>query len=174
MISREILYAILQGLPVQYLEHLDVSWRVFARRIAKARREGHGPTAALRIAFNEAEYHELRKFKQAAQHIIPVMQISGLSYRQRETLIVLREAGTASLAQLCRVLAQDRSNTYRRLNALVRKGYAVKFFQPGGVYYHAVSSPMQKSIKVAVNQLLDELVAEANALDIDMSPPQYL
>jgi predicted transcriptional regulator len=87
----------------------------------------------------------------------------GLSYRQKEALIALRVAGVASLAQLSRVLLQDRSNTHKRLNALVSKGYAMKFFRPGGIYYFAVPHRVEKSLKISVNDLLNNLIEESAA-----------
>lgn len=165
MISREMLYALLQGLPEKYFAHLDAPWHYIARLINIELKHGRDPISAVKAAFARTEGYSREKIKEALLNVLPVMQIPGLSYRQREALIALRSAKdkTASLAQLCRILAQDRSNTRRRLNALVQKGLAVKFFQPGGAFYFAISSPMEKSLKLAVNQFMNDLIKEFSA-----------
>ena len=160
MISRELLYAILQGLPEKYLAHLDAPWPLIARRINIELSQGRDPISALKSAFARTGEYERQKIREALLQIVPVMQIPGLSYRQREALVALRSAKTASLAQLCRILSRERSNTYRSMSALVKKGLAIKFFQPGGVYYFAVPSRLEKSVKIAVNQFISELMKE--------------
>ena len=163
MISREMLYALLQGLPEKYFAHLDAPWHFIARLIDIELKQGRDPITALKAAFARTNDYSRQKIKETLLNVMPVMQIPGLSYRQREALIALRSVKSASLAQLCRILAQDRRNLYRRLNALVSKGLALRFYQPGGVFYFAISSPMEKSLKIAVNQFLDELTKEFSA-----------
>ena len=163
MISREMLYALLQGLPEKYFAHLDAPWHFIARLIDIELKAGRDPITALKAAFARTNDYSRQKIKETLLNVMPVMQIPGLSYRQREALIALRSVKSASLAQLCRILAQDRRNLYRRLNALVSKGLAVRFYQPGGVFYFAITSPMEKSLKLAVNQFLEELIKEFSA-----------
>jgi len=163
MISREMLYALLQGLPEKYFAHMDAPWHFLARLINLELKAGRDPISALKAAFARTNDFSRQKIKETLLNVMPVMQIPGLSYRQREALIALRSVKSASLAQLCCILAQDRRNLYRRLNALVKKGLAFRFYQPGGVFYFALPSPMEKSLKLAVNQFLDELIKEYSA-----------
>ncbi|MEX2161096.1 MAG: helix-turn-helix domain-containing protein, partial [Anaerolineales bacterium] len=160
MLSREMLYAILQGLPYKYFQHLDAPWPLIAKRINLCLDEGLDPVSALKAAFKWMGPYERRTVKETLLLVAPVMHIPGLSYRQREVLVALRSAKIASLSQLCRTLAQDRGNTHRRLAALVSKGLAVRFFQPGGAFYFAIPAPMEKSVKLAVNQFIDDLTDE--------------
>lgn len=82
----------------------------------------------------------------------------------------MRVAGVASLAQLSRVLLQDRSNTHKRLSVLVNKGFVMKFFRPGGIYYFAVPHRVDKSLKISVNDLLNKLIEES-ASEAQPNPP---
>jgi predicted transcriptional regulator len=163
LISREMLYALLQGLPEKYFAHMDAPWHFLARLINLELKAGRDPISALKAAFARTNDFSRQKIKETLLNVMPVMQIPRLSYRQREALIALRSVKSASLAQLCCILAQDRRNLYRRLNALVRKGLAIRFYQPGGVFYFATSAPMEKSLKLAVNQFLDELIKQYSA-----------
>jgi len=97
------------------------------------------------------------------------MNLPGLSYRQKEALITLRSVGVASLAQLSRVLLQDPSNVRKRLLALVKKGYVLRFFRQGGIHYYAIPQKMEKSIKHSVNDLMNSLIAKAAS---EKSPQQ--
>ena len=144
---------------------MDAPWGFLATLINLEIKAGRPPIEALRAAFARTNDYSRQKIKETLLNVMPVMQIPGLSYRQREALIALRSVKdkSASLAQLCCILAQDRSNTRRRLNALVKKGLAVKFFQPGGAFYFAIPSPLEKSVKLAVNQFLDDLIQEFSA-----------
>jgi hypothetical protein len=170
MISIELLHALLQGLPSKFLEHLNPPWPLIATRIQLQIDEGEDPVSALKFAFMSTKDYERRSIRETLLQVLPVMQIPGLSYRQREALIALRSAKTASLSQLCQVLAQDRGNTFRRMGALVNKGLAFKFYRPGGVYYFAVLTPMEKSAKVAVSHFIDELIREASAGEFPAAP----
>jgi hypothetical protein len=133
MISREMLYALLQGLPEKYFAHMDAPWHFLARLINLELKAGRDPISALKEAYARTNDFSRQKIKETLLNVFPVMQIPGLSYRQREALIALRSVRSASLAQLCCILAQDRRNLYHRLTALTRKGLAIKFYQPGGV-----------------------------------------
>jgi len=161
MLTLETLYALLQGLPAKYLDFLDPPWPPFCQRIENALKQGMNPLAALQFALDAMNDWGRSMLKKALSQVRPVMNLHGLSYRQKEALIALRYAGVASLAQLSRILVQDRSNTRRCLLALVNKGYAVRFFRPGGVYYFAIPSRIEKSIKVSVNELLNKMIDES-------------
>ncbi len=160
MLTLDMLYAVLQGLTSNYLGHLDRVWISFCVRIQLALEEGKDPISALKLAFQKAQPWELYSMKEALREVMPVMRLPGLSYRQKETLIALRCAKVASLSQLTRVLLEDRSNTHKRLTVLVRRGLAVKFFQPDGVYYFAVPAPLEKEVKSAVSQMIDQFLEE--------------
>jgi len=158
MISRDLLYAILLGLPDKFLEFLAAPWPFIATLIRLARERNAGPVAALQYAVHRLGVNGRGMLRKALQRVAPVMSLPGLTYRQREALLALRSLHTASLRQLCSVLLQDRSNIHRRMAALVRKGYAIKFMQPNGVFYMAVDEPLQKGERAAINKFLDELI----------------
>jgi hypothetical protein len=171
MLTLETLYALLQGLPAKYLDFLDPPWPPFCQRIENALKQGMDPLAALQFALDAMNAWGRSMLKNALSQVRPVMNLPGLSYRQKEALIALRYAGVASLAQLSRVLVQDPSNTRKRLMALVNKGYAMRFFRPGGVYYFAIPSRIDKSLKISVNELLNDLI-DASALEAQPNLPQ--
>lgn len=158
MITRRLLHAIILGLPEEFLQHLPPPWPLIARLIHMARREGASPANALRYAFFRLGATGRATLRTGLAVIWPVMHIPGLSYRQREVLIVLRALRTASLAQVCTLVLQDRSNTFRRLAALVSKELAIKFNKASGVFYMAVEVPLTRAEKAAINQILDQLV----------------
>lgn len=162
MLSLDTLYAVMQGLPVDRLQHLkDTPWRVLCWRIERELAAGHPPLLALQNALKDLGDWERQHIRQALAHVLPVMHIPGLSYRQRQALITLRYLGSASLTQLSYTLMADRSNTHRRLQALVHRGLALKFSQPGGVCYMAITNPLSKEIKRSVQSILDALIQEA-------------
>lgn len=167
MLTFEMLYAVLQGLPPKFLDFLDLPWQLLCARIQRALRAGVPPLHSLKYALREANASEKMAMKRALTEVLPVLQIAGLSFRQKEALIALRYAGTASLAQLSRVLVQDRGNTHRRLSSLVKKGYAVKFFRPDGIYYFAVHTPIDQSLKAEVHEIFNALLTESASLPVD-------
>lgn len=161
MLTLDLLYAVMLGLPSKDLHHLnETAWRVLCSRIERFLASGHDPLTALKLALETAGDWERTELRKALQQVLPVMSIPGLSYRQRQALIALRYVKTASLTQLAYTLMTDRSNTHRRLQALVRRGLAIKFSQPGGVRYMAVTTPLPKHVKLGVQQLLDELLQD--------------
>jgi hypothetical protein len=158
MLSLDMLYAVLQGLPPKYLNHLEWPWPQFCERIARSLNSGADAAAALRSAVNSCSPSQLAAIKKSLREIEPVMHLPGLTYRQREALIALRNSKTASLAHLTHILALDRSNIHRSLSALIKKGYAIRFFRPGGVHYMAIDSPIEKSVKLAAFQMITEIL----------------
>ena len=81
-----------------------------------------------------------------------VLQLPGLTYRQKEVLMVLRSMGPAPLPRLNRALKMDRSNLRRRLVALVHKGYVVKFLHPRGTHYFAPAAQVDKSLHSSIRE----------------------
>ncbi len=160
MITLEIIYALLQGLPVKYLDFLEPPWPPFCLRIEHALKDGVEPMEALKYALDSLNEWGRGQLRKALSNVRPVLELPSLSYRQKEALIAMRSAGVASLAQLGRVLMQDRSNLLKRITVLVNKGYAMKFFRQGGVYYYALPHRLEKSLKISVFELLDILIAE--------------
>jgi hypothetical protein len=160
MLTLDLLYALLRGLPAKYLDFLDPPWPPFCQRVENALKEGKDPLAALQFALDAMNPWARGMLQKLLSQIGPAMSLPGLTYRQKEALIALRYAGVASLAQLSRVLVQDPSNTYKRLAVLVAKGYAAKFFRKAGVFYFAVSSPLDPSLKHSVHELLTRLINE--------------
>lgn len=158
MLTFEMLFAVLQGLPSSNLDHLDKVWIWLCGNIQLAREKGSDPLSALKIAIQQAEYWQILAMKESFEKARAVMQLPGLSYRQKEALIALRVAGVASLAQLNRVLMQDRAHTHKRLAALVKKGLAVKFFRPNGVYYFAIPGRLESSVRSAAHQVVTDLM----------------
>lgn len=161
MITLEVIHALLLGLPSKRLEHLDrTPWGVLCWRIEHNLKNGKEPLAALKQALEDAHEGERSVLRQALAQVLPVMSLPGLTYRQKQALIALRYAKSASLTQLSHTLMADRSNTHRRLQALVRRGLAIKFSQPRGIYYMAVSAPLSKEIKLGIQRILDQLLDE--------------
>ncbi|MEX2144413.1 MAG: helix-turn-helix domain-containing protein [Anaerolineales bacterium] len=161
MLTIEMLYAVLQGLPSAHLDFLDPPWPIFCQRIERALKAGLDPLTALKSALDNMGDWEALMLRKALAQSISVLPITDLSYRQKEALIALRYAGVASLAQLSRVLLQDPANTHKRLAVLVKKGFAMKFFRPGGIHYFAVPGPIERSLKVSIKELLNELTQKA-------------
>lgn len=155
MLILEMIFALLQGLPADHLDHLDRAWYLLAVRIQRGLKDGRTPIDALYDALcNSTQWERdayLRFFTQQA----PVLALPDLTPRQKDALIALRYSGTCSLVQLVRILALDRSYTRRLLDALVEKGYAVKYFRRDGAYYLAIASPLSDDSKRQVSELMD-------------------
>ncbi|MEX2162300.1 MAG: hypothetical protein WD751_10360 [Anaerolineales bacterium] len=163
MLTLEILYALLQGLPAKYLDFLEPPWPPFAQRIENALAAGLSPMQALQDALDSMNDWAKGQLRKMLSQVHPVMALPGLTYRQKEALIALRACGVASLAGLGRYLMADRSNLHKRLAVLVRKGYALRFFRSGGVSYYAVPSRMDRPLKTSIHDLLTKLIEESAA-----------
>lgn len=161
MISRELLLAILQGLPRKYFNILEPPWIGMALRIDANLLQGQSPLQALQNAYQDMGPHGRKRLRQTLQQVLPVMQLPGLTYRQREILIVLRSLKCASLSQVCAILTHDRRNTHHRLNALVAKGHAVRIHQPNGIHYMAIQKPLGREVKQGINDFIQDLIHEA-------------
>jgi len=169
MLTMEIIYALLQGLPAKYLDFLEPPWPPFCLRLEQALKNGATPVEALSYAIESMNDWGRSQLNKTLLEVRPVMNLPGLSYRQKEALITLRSVDVASLAQLSRVLLQDPSNVRKRLLALVKKGYILRFFRQGGIHYYAIPQKMEKSIKHSVNDLMNSLIAKAAS---EKSPQQ--
>ena len=142
MLTLDMLFAVLQGLPADHLKHLHRPWYLLAWRIERGLKEGLDPVSALHAALSNSHKWEREHYLRAFEHEEPVLALPDLTQRQKEALVALRYAGASSLTQLTRVLAQDRSNTRRRLDFLVEKGYAFKYFANEGACYMAITAPI--------------------------------
>lgn len=160
MLTIEMLFAILQGLPSAYYAHLTPRLKVFCDRIRARVRAGDSPPLALTRAFEEATEWERGDIKQMLTQSATVMHLPGLSRLEKETLLALRHAKTASLAQLSHALQRDRSNTFRRLAAIVKKGHAIRFYNLSGLIYIAVDKPLDKKTRRAIHLTLSQIFVQ--------------
>lgn len=163
MLTLDLLFAVLRGLPASYLSHLELPWRVFCGRIQRALDLGQPPMAALKQALEHATEDEVLRLCKAIGEVNGVALLPDLSFRQRQALVALRYQNVASLSHLSRLLNWDRAHTYHRLSALVRKGYALKFYGDNGPSYLAIYEPVQSSVKYEAFQLIQEFVAQLRA-----------
>jgi len=171
MLNLDTLYAVLQGVPVGRLQHLkDTPWHTICRRIERHLKDNQPPLEAVQAALQECGEWERRHLRQALAHVLPVMHIPGLSYRQRQALVTLRYLGSASLTQLSHTLMADRSNTHRRMQALVRRGLVLKFSQPGGVCYVPITRPLPREVKRGLQRILATLIREATTATTPTQP----
>lgn len=160
MLSIDLLYAVLQGLPSAHLQHLDHPWRIFCRDVEQALKGGQPPVAALRFALENSLDWQVTAIKKALAQASVVRQLSKLSHRQKELLVALRVAQVASLSQLCCSTLQDKGHAHRRLQVLVQHGHALKFYKPGGVFYMAVNAPISRHARSEVNSYILQLMNE--------------
>lgn len=171
MLTLEVLYAVLLGLPVDRLKHLkDTAWKVLCSRIERNLASGDDPLSALKVALADAKDWERTELRKLFTEILPVMSLPRLTYRQKEALIALRYAKSASLTQLCHALMADRSNTRRRMEALVRAGYALQFSQPNGINYMAIAAPLPSKLKHGIKAALDQIRVELGVV-AELNPP---
>src|SRR3990172_2203912 len=110
MLTLEMLFAVLQGLPASFLTQLDSSWQTFCGRLEFALRRHTDPLEALKNALLGASQQEIRYLGRALAMAESVMGLPGLSARQKQVLIVLRYEHAASLSRLHKLLNWDRSN----------------------------------------------------------------
>lgn len=161
MLTIDVIHALLLGLPAKQLRHLERSaWAALAHRIEHKLRFEPDPLLALKAALDNAGDSNRSELFKALAFVLPVMVIPRLSYRQREALIALRYLKSASLTHLSHTLMADRSNTNRRMLALVRRGLAIKFAQPGGTYFMAIDRPDSRELKRGIRKLLNDLMQE--------------
>ncbi len=156
MLTLDVLYAVLQGLHPSHFSHLDGIWQVFCADIHKAIKEGRDPVTAFKSTLDQAQYGILWGIEQALSQILSVSDLPGLTFRQKEALSALRHAKVASLAQLSRTLLADPSNTQKRLNALIKRGFVGKFFRQGGIFYYAIAAPLDRSTRSSIYKIIGE------------------
>lgn len=154
MLTQEMIFALLQGLPADHLDYLDRPWFLLAKRIERAMKEGQDPYTALHSALTNSHEWERQAYLRAFLQEEPVLALPDLTPRQKDALIALRYSGACSLQQLSRILALDRSYTRRLLEVLIEKGYAIKYFRRDGPYYLAISSPMSDQARSQVTELM--------------------
>ena len=154
MLTLEMLFAVLHGLPADHLDYLDRPWYLLAKRIERAMKEGQDPYSALHSALVNSHEWERQTYLRAYLQEEPVMALPDLTPRQKDALIALRYAGACSLQQLSRILALDRSYTRRLLEVLIEKGYAIKYFRREGTYYLAISSTMSDQARSQIAELM--------------------
>jgi hypothetical protein len=173
MLTLDLLRAVLHGLPPVHLTHLQRPWQRFCSHIHHHLRMGHPPLEALKLALDGATDDELALLTQAVSEIRGVMRLSDLSFRQKQALAALRVERVATLAFLSRTLNWDRSHTYHRLAALVKKGYALKFYGDHGATYFAIDTPQDRSVAYDAFQIiLDHIIKLMQ--DRERSLQQYL
>lgn len=165
MLTLEVLYAVLSGLSPEHLTHLSDPWRSFCYEIWDARRSGVGIIASLRRAFQSLHPYHKQILSKSFKDMPAILNIRGLSRRQKETLVALRNANVASLGELSAALMQDPSNLRKRLEFLTKKGLALKFYRKGSVYYYALPAPIQKDVKASVHQMLASVLSSAASTD---------
>jgi predicted transcriptional regulator len=164
MLTLDLLFAVLQGLPASFLDQLDPAWQDFCRRLEFALQRHTDPLEALKEALQKASQREIRYLGRALAKAESVMSLPGLSARQKQALIVLRYEHAASLSRLHKLLNWDRSNTYRCLAALIKKGYVAKFQGESGPGYYAIERNLDNNTKSLafkfIHYYLWELMAE--------------
>lgn len=158
MLTLETLYAVLQGLPLEYLHHLDNGLQAFCYQLRVALDQGQPPLEAFRSTVTGAIFGVRSALVRMLGHMIAVAQIPGLSHRQRQALIALRYSKSISLVKLSLVLQQDRSNLHKCMEVLVRKGHALKFLQPRGAVYIPIVASLDHATKVSINHFIAELM----------------
>jgi len=161
MLTLDMLYAVLQGLPPSYLTYLDAPLAYFCGRIHAALNNGHDPISALNLALKNSGPSAIQNIKKIFAQTKPVMHIPGLTFAQRQVLVALRYAKVASLSQLSHALVMDRANTNRRLIALAKKGLVLKFYSKGGAYYLPIPAPLDKKVKREVYRLINDQLKAA-------------
>jgi hypothetical protein len=159
MLTFDLLWAILQGLPVLFIDRvIGRDWVQFCLRIERARRAGLDPVSALKHALQEADRWQLRSRRAMFEKFQPILKIPGLTYRQRELLFTVSVSGPCDLPKLTMLLAQDRSHIHRRLGGLVAKGLIVKFGRQDGIFYFAPTLRLDRSQKTATFRLIMEVL----------------
>ncbi|MEX1071413.1 MAG: hypothetical protein WEC37_02205 [Anaerolineales bacterium] len=164
MLTLDMLYAVLQGVPAKFFDHLDRPWSAFCENIAKALADGSPPADALRFAIQQSEGWQMDSIRSLLVATSQAMHVRGLSYRQRELLLALRTAKVTTLTHLSHITAQDTSNTHKRLAILVARGHALKFYRPGGPHYFALTVPLSREFRKEIHAVLLPLLEDPNNL----------
>lgn len=165
MLTLETLFAVLQGLPSSFLTGLDPSWQAFCCRLEFAVHYYQDPREALKQVLREATPREIRLLIKALSKAESVMCLPDLSARQKQALIVLRYENCLTLSRLYKLLNWDRSNTYRCLLVLMKKGYVGKFQGDMGPAYFAINRALDGAFKASafgfIHDYLRQLLAES-------------
>ncbi len=163
MLTLDALFAVLQGLPASHFAHLHHAWQLFCSRLQFALYRTDDPLAALKEALRKATSGEIRLISRAVAETEFVMQLSDLSVRQKQALIALRYENSSSLSRLFKILNWDRSNTYRCLAVLMKKGYVGKFYGDKGPCYYSIERRLQTSTKSAAFKVILDYLRELDA-----------
>ena len=157
MLTKQLILAVLQGLPASSLPHLAEPYRLFCERIESALKHEVPPLPALNYALTEASPRETRDLIRTLKEtlLIQDQSLPSLSKRQKEVLVALRLFGPASCAQLARTLSQDRSHTHKRLATLMASGLVGKSTPPYGIFYFAISSPLPQALASDLDRILE-------------------
>lgn len=159
MLTKDIIRAVLQGLPSSSLPPLGHPYLLFCQRIETALKYQVPPLPALKHALQEADPWGTRALSRSLKETRTVQHLSlpALPKRQKELLVALRVFGPATCAQLGRTLSQDRSHTHKRLAALVASGLVSKCTHWGGIFYFAIASTLPQPQAAELEEILEGL-----------------
>lgn len=163
MLTLDALFAILQGLPASHFAYLHRAWQLFCSRLQFALHDADNPLEALKTALRQATSGEIRLIARAVDETEFVMQYTDLSARQKQALIALRYESSATLSHLYKILNMDRSNTYRCLAILMKKGYVGRFYGDKGPAYFAIQRRLKPSSKSAAFQVILDYLRDLDA-----------
>ncbi|MEX2162230.1 MAG: hypothetical protein WD751_09985 [Anaerolineales bacterium] len=159
MLTKELIRAVLQGLPTSSLPRFGDHLLLFCRRIESALKYEVPPLHALKHALQEAGPQGTRDLIRALKESRRVQSLPNLPRRQQQLLAALRLSGPTTCGMLSRAVAQDRSNTRKRLAALVASGWVGKFDQWGAVFYFAIPSPSAAAQVTELDQAIEAITA---------------
>jgi hypothetical protein len=94
MLTLDMLFAVLQGLPGSALTHLREPWQLFCDRIHFAFHRTIDPLEALKMALDKASTAEIRLISEAVTEAQGVLELPDLSPRQIQALTALRYSAT--------------------------------------------------------------------------------
>jgi len=159
MLTKEIIRAVLQGLPSSSLPPLGHPYLLFCQHIETALEHQVPPLPALKYALQETDPWGTRALSRSLKETrtIQLLSLPALPKRQKELLVALRVFGAATCAQLGRTLSQDRSHTHKRLAALIASGLVGKCTHWGGIFYFAIASTLPQSQAAELEEILERL-----------------
>ena len=121
MLTKQLILAVLQGLPASSLPHLAEPYRLFCERIESALKHEVPPLPALNYALTEASPRETRDLIRTLKEtlLIQDQSLPSLSKRQKEVLVALRLFG--------RLLAPNSPALYLRIAATRTNGWLLSW-----------------------------------------------
>ena len=84
MLTLDMLYAVIQGLPADHLDYLDRPWYLLAVRIERALKEGLDPASALHSALSNSADWERQVYLRAFIHEEPVLALPDLTHAKKK------------------------------------------------------------------------------------------